>query len=67
METVNTKSLAYTTLILPALEYASSWDPYREGQINDLDRVQNKTAKFDNQRNYLNWETLAQRRKIARI
>jgi hypothetical protein len=36
-----------------------------EGEINVLDRVQNKAAKFTHQRKYLNWETLAQRRKIA--
>jgi hypothetical protein len=37
----NTKSLAYTSLVRPILEYgAACWDPYREGQINALDRVQ---------------------------
>jgi len=41
----NTKSLAYTTLVRPILEYgAACWDPYREGQIRALDRVQNKAA-----------------------
>ena len=35
------KSLAYTTLVWPILEYgAACWDPYREGQIHALDRVQ---------------------------
>jgi hypothetical protein len=64
----NTKSLAYTSLIRSILEYVSScWDPYREGQINALDRVQNKVAKCAHQRNDLNWETLVQRLKIARI
>jgi hypothetical protein len=29
--------------------------------------VQKKTTKFADQRNDLNWETLAQRRKLARI
>jgi hypothetical protein len=64
----NTKSLAYTSLVPPFLEYVlSCWDPYREGQINALDRVQKKAAKFAHQRNDLNWETLVQHRKIARI
>jgi hypothetical protein len=64
----NTKSLAYTSLVRPILEYgAACWDPYREGQINALDRVQNKAAKFAHHRNDSNWETLAQRRKISRI
>ena len=31
----------------PILEYgASCWDPYKEGQINALDRVQKIAAKF---------------------
>jgi hypothetical protein len=67
-ENSNTKSLAYTTLFRPVLEYAlSCWDPYREGWINALYRVQNKTAKYSHQRNDLNWESLAQRRKISRL
>jgi hypothetical protein len=36
----NTKSLAYVSLVRPIQEYgAFCWDPYREGQINALDRV----------------------------
>jgi hypothetical protein len=35
--------------------------------MNALDRAQNKVAKFAHHRNDLNWETLAQRRKIAHI
>ena len=43
----NTKSLAYTSLVRPILEYgAACWDPYRECQISALDRVQNKATKF---------------------
>jgi hypothetical protein len=43
----NTKSLAYTSLVRPILEYgAVCCDPYRECQISALDRVQNKAAKF---------------------
>jgi hypothetical protein len=38
----NTKSLAYTSLVRPILEYgAACWDPYRKGQVNALVRVQN--------------------------
>jgi len=41
----NTKSLAYTSLVRPILEYGSAcWDPCREGQINVLDQVQKKAA-----------------------
>ena len=43
----NTKSLAYVSLVCPILEYgAACWDPYREGQISALDRVEKKAAKF---------------------
>jgi len=39
----NTKSLAYTSLVRPILEYgAACWDPCTEGQINALDQVQRK-------------------------
>jgi hypothetical protein len=57
--------------VRPILEYgAACWDPYREGQINALERVQKKAAKFaigHKHRNGSDWEFLAQRRKIARI
>jgi hypothetical protein len=63
----NTKRLAYTSLVRPLLEYASSClDSYRERQINALDRVQNKATTFAHQRNDFNWETLTQHWKIAR-
>jgi hypothetical protein len=39
----NTKSIAYTSLVRPILEYgAACWDPYRKCHINALDRVQKK-------------------------
>ena len=64
----NTKSLAYMSLVHPILEYgAACWDPYREGQISALDRVQKKAAKFAHYTNSLNWETLASRRKLSRL
>jgi hypothetical protein len=40
---------------------------YREGQIRELDRVQKKGAKFTHHTNSPIWETLASRRKIARL
>ena len=43
----NTKSLAYISLVLLILEYgAACWDRYREGQINALDWVHKRVAKF---------------------
>jgi len=64
----NTKSLAYMSIVRPILEYgAACWDPYREGQISALDRVQKKAAKFAHYTNSPNWETLASCRKSSRI
>jgi hypothetical protein len=64
----STKSLAYTSLLHPILEYgAVCWDPYRERQINVLDQEQNNADKFEHYRNDLNWKTLAQRREVAYI
>ena len=55
----NTKSLAYTSLIHPILEYgAACWDPYRECQISALDWVQNKAAKFAHHSGGSDWESL---------
>jgi len=55
------------SLIRPTLEYgAACWDPCREGQINVLDQAQTKTAQFTNYTKDSGWETLAQRRIIAR-
>ena len=55
-----TKSLAYTSLVRPVLEYGSAcWDPCREGQINALDQVQTKAAQFTNHTKDSDWETLA--------
>jgi hypothetical protein len=46
---------------------AACWDPYREGQIREPDRVQKKAAKFAHHTNSHTWESLASRRKIARL
>jgi hypothetical protein len=64
----STKRLAYTALVRQTLEYvAVCWDPYREGQVSALNRVQKRAAKFSININESGWETLAQRRLIARI
>jgi len=64
----NTKSLAYTSLVRPILEYgAACWHPYRECQISALDRVQNKATKFAHGLGRTEWESLTQRRKTARM
>jgi hypothetical protein len=64
----NTKRVAYTALVRPILEYgAVCWDPYKEDQLSALNRVQKRAAKFGNNTNETGWETLPQRRMIARI
>ena len=56
------------SLVRPILEYgAVCRNPYREGQITALDRVQKKAVKFAHHTNSLNWETLVSRRKLSRI
>jgi len=55
------------SLVRPILEYgAACWDPYGEGQISALDRVQKKAAKFAHHTNSQTWETLGSRRKLSR-
>ena len=55
-------------MIHPVLEYGSAcWDPCREGQINSLDWVQKKSARFTNHTKDSEWETLGQHRTIARL
>jgi hypothetical protein len=50
----------------PLLEYGVvCWDTHR-GQVSALNRVQKRAAKFENNINESGWETLAQRRLIAR-
>jgi hypothetical protein len=54
--------------VRPILEYgAVCWDPHREGQVSALNRIQKRAAKFGNNTNETGWETLPQRRIIARI
>ena len=70
------KSQAYTTLVRPGLEYASSvWDPYQQQQIKQLENVQRQAARFvtgdyfsrnpgcvSSMIQQLGWETLEHRR-----
>jgi hypothetical protein len=64
----NYKSSACILLVRTILEYgAACRDPYRKGQVNALDRVQNIAAKFAHHRNDSSLETLTQRREIAHI
>ena len=74
-----TKARAYTTMVRPHLEYASSaWDPHLQKQINQLERVQSKAARFvtgqyqrdasvTKMKSDLGWPSLQGRRFISRI
>ena len=56
------------SLVRPILEYgAAYWDPYREGQISAIDRVQKKAVKFAYHANSANWEILTSCRKLSRL
>ena len=74
-----TKDIAYKTMVRPTLEYASaSWDPYEQRQINQLEAVQNRAARFVKNehrrqnvsvtglKDSLDWRSLQERRFIAR-
>jgi hypothetical protein len=38
---------AYTTLVRPSIEYASSvWDPYTRNNIHQLEAIQRRAARF---------------------
>jgi len=73
------KTLAYTSLIRPHLEFASAtWDPYTAHDINQLDKVQRHAARFvknDYRRTTsvsglvrdLGWQSLEDRRKNSHL
>jgi hypothetical protein len=52
----NTKALACMALVRTILEYAVvCWDPYTEGQLIALNRVQQKAANYSNNINVTGW------------
>ena len=73
------KELAYKTLVRPILEYSSTvWDPYTSNAINKVEAVQHRAARITLNRyrrtssvgemiTELNWQTLAERRRLARL
>ena len=45
--TQDVREAAYKGMVRPILEYGSSvWDPHYEGLIDDLEKVQNRAARF---------------------
>lgn len=75
--TSEVKSRAYTCLIRPQLEYSSSvWNPYTKRNINKIEMVQHRAARFvENEYSRyshitpmiqkLGWDTLENRRLLA--
>ena len=71
------KEQSYTTLVRPVLEYSQTvWDPYTAGGVNKIESVQRRAARFTLSRRTssvsamlaeLNWQTLAERRRLARL
>ena len=73
------KSLAYTSIVRPHLEYAAaSWDPYQKNHIALLNKVPNRAARFCfNDYGYtssvsglikqLDWPSLEVRRSTSRL
>jgi hypothetical protein len=75
------KAASYTTMVRPILEYASSaWDPYLQRDINMLETVQRRAARFacnsyrdrtpgcvEKMMNDLRWQPLEVRRKTNRL
>ncbi|KAJ4441374.1 hypothetical protein ANN_11229 [Periplaneta americana] len=70
------RKIAYLTLVRPLMEYGTTcWDPYRIYQINSLERIQYRAAKFvkgkredgNDTIKELKWETLENRRRKTRI
>ena len=79
--TKDVRETTYSTLVRPTLEYASSaWDPHQVSDVNRLEQVQRRAARFVN-RNYwdrqpgcvtsmisnLGWDSLAHRRRTHRL
>ena len=73
------KETAYKTFVRPILEYASTvWDPYTQTNIDKIEAVQRRAARFVCNRYHrtasvtamiekLGWTSLEQRRKTARL
>ena len=73
------KETAYKSIVRPLVEYSSSvWDPYHANQIDAVEMIQRKAARFCLNRyqrmdsvtemlQQLNWKPLATRRRASRL
>jgi hypothetical protein len=73
------KSKAYLSLVRPQVEYAATiWDPYIQKDIDKLEMVQRRGARYVTNNygrtesvtamlNHLDWPRLDQRRKMSRL
>ena len=73
------KASSYLTLVRPIMEYAASvWDPYHHNDIQTLEKVQRRAARWvmndyswyssvSNMLNNLNWPSLHLRHRISRL
>ena len=76
---IKTRELAYKTIVRPQVEYAPSvWDPYTKDQINKIENVQRRAARWclNDYSPYssvscmidkLGWQSLQQRRSTSRV
>ena len=75
----DTRETAYKALVRPQLEYcAVVWDPYTQEQVDKLEMVQRRSARFvlrryhqtssvDSMLQQLHWESLQERRAKMRL
>ena len=79
--TKEARERSYNTFVVPTLQYASAaWDPYLEGDVEQLERVQRRGARFVHKNyrdrtpgcvtkmvNDLEWLPLSDRRRAHRL
>jgi hypothetical protein len=77
--TQKVKETAYKSIVRPLVEYSSSvWDPFHANQIDAIEMIQRKAARFCLNRyqrmdsvtemlQQLNWKPLASRRRASRL
>ena len=79
ISSIDLREKAYLVFVRPLLEYASSvWDPYTKRNINKIEAIQRRAARFVPNRYHntssvsamldrVHWPTLQQKQKSARL